>query len=273
MAAGPVQPLLSDTAWELLREEDWLPWNKGEVVELRAAGLKRTLVFNPYPEAQAGGAVEIDFRVELYAEEDRLLARLEAPAAADNRDVVYLDDWSNVIQKEGVAAEDKPGCWRLESGLADGTSPYATGGTRLSGAAVELPQLTMPLALKGPYAIFVYSFGGVRLRLSGDLRSDRLGSRVPYSEELWRWTRLDGQHLVVRQSYAFAGPAASSLDYVNWSRSPMSLWRTWMALRDTGSFRRQLLGTLQLRLLGQRAGHVLAPAVPGCLPGSRGLAG
>jgi len=209
-----IEPLISDTARELLREEDWLPWIRGEVVELRAAGLKRTLVFNPYPEAQADGKVDIDFRVEVFAEEDRLLSRLEASASADNRDVVYLDDFSGVIQKEAVAAEEKPGCWRLESGSAVDASPYATGGTRLFGAAVELPQLTMPMALKGPYAIFVYSFGGVRLRLSGDLRSDRLGARVPYSEQLWRWSRLDRQHLVVRQSYVFTGPAATSLDYV-----------------------------------------------------------
>lgn len=209
-----VRPLLSETAGALLREEDGLPWLQGEVVERRAAGLKRTLVFNPYPEAQAGGTVDIDFRVELDAGEDRRLTRLEAPATADNRDVVYLDDWSGVIQKEFVAAEEKPGCWRLESDAAVGANPYATGGTRLSGAAADLPQLTMPLALRGPYAVFVYSFGGVRLRLSGDLRTDRLGSRLPYDEQLWRWTRLDGQHLVVRQSYAFTGPAASSLDYV-----------------------------------------------------------
>jgi len=210
-----VTPLLSETAWGLLREEDWQPWLRGDVVELRAAGLERTLVFNPYPEAQDGGQVDIDFRLELYSEAEPRLARFEARVQADNRDVTYLDDWSGVMQKEAVAAEEKPGCWRLETGLNAGTSPYATGGTRLSGAAgSELPQLTMPLRLRGPHAIFVYSLGGVRLRLTGDLRSDRLGSRMPYSEELWRWTRLDGQHLVVRQSYAYTGPAATSLDYV-----------------------------------------------------------
>lgn len=210
-----VQPLLSETARALLRQEDWLPWIKGQVVELRAAGLERTLVFNPYPEAQVEGAVDIDFRVELYADEDRLLARLETTATADNRDVVYLDDWSKVIQTEYVAAaDDQPGRWRIEHGSNVDSAPYATDGTRLFGAAVDLPQLTMPLDLKGPHAIFVYSFGGVRLRLSGDLRTDRLGSRVPYDEQLWRWTRLEGQHLIVRQSYDYTGPVASSLDYV-----------------------------------------------------------
>ena len=210
-----VVPLLSETALGLLVEADWRPWVRGEVREWRAAGLERTVVFNPYPEAQPAGQVDLDFRVELYAEGERLLARLETPVQADNRDVVYLDDWSGVLQQDAVASEETPGRWRLESGLPPGAAGYATGGTRLTGAAgVDLPQLTMPLALKGHYALFVYALGGARLRLSGDLRSDRLASRLPFSEELWRWTRLDGQHLIVRQNYAYTGPAATALDYV-----------------------------------------------------------
>jgi hypothetical protein len=210
-----VLPLLSETAWGLLREDDWAPWAKGEVTELRPAGLERTVVFNPYPEAQPGGLVDLDFRVELFADGDRSLSRGEARIQADNRDVVYVDDWAQALQKDAVSTEAKAGCWQLQCGLTAGVSPHATGGTRLVGTAgADLPQLTLPLALKGPHAIFVYSFGGVQLRLSGDVRSDRLGSRVPYLEELWRWQHLDWQHLIVRQSYAYTGPASTSIDYV-----------------------------------------------------------
>lgn len=211
-----VQPLLSETAWGLLREADWGPWAKGEVSEWRAAGLERNLLFNPYPEAQPGGLVDLDLRIELYAEGERLLCREQASVQADNRDVVYADDWTAVLQKDAVSSAGTPGTWSVEKGLAAGAGQPARGGMRLLGAAgaVELPQLTFPLALRGHYAIFVCSGAGVRLRLSGDVRSDRLHSRVPGSEELWRWSRLDWQHLIVRQSYAYTGPAATSLDYV-----------------------------------------------------------
>jgi len=213
--AARVQPLLSETAVALLREEDWRPWARGEVTEVRAAGLERTVVFNPYPEAQSGGVVDIDFRVEVCTDGGPLLVRHEARIQADNRDVVYLDDWSKVLQKDAVSTGPKAGCWLLQGGTSPGTSPGATSGMRLVGAGeADLPLLTMPMALSGPYALFVYSYGGVSLRLSGALGYDRLGSRVPYREELWRWTRLDWQHLIVRQSYAYTGPAASRLDYV-----------------------------------------------------------
>ncbi len=78
--------------------------------------------------------------------------------------------------------------------------------------------------LKGTYAIYVYGFGGVKLRLSGDGRYDRLGTKVPYRERLWKWTRLDRQHLVVRQNDAFTGPEATSLDYVKLVPLRRKLW-------------------------------------------------
>lgn len=213
--AARVQPLLSETAVGLLREEDWRPWAKGEVTELRAAGLERTVVFNPYPEAQPGGVVDIDFRVEVGTDGVGPQARHETRIQADNRDVVYLDDWSRVLQKEAVSAEAKAGCWQIHPGLAAEPDSHASAGTRLVGPeGTELPPLTMPMAQAGHYALFVYSYGSIRLRLSGALGYDRVGSRVPYREELWRWTRLDWQHLIVRQNYAYTGPAGSSLDYV-----------------------------------------------------------
>ncbi len=204
-----VQPLLSETAIALLREADWKPWGRGEIVERRAAGLDRTVLFNPYPYAQQNGLVDIDFRVDILDGDGGLLARHEAHVQADNRDVVYLDDWSGVLQKEAVAAESKAGCWRLEP------DPQAPGRKRLAGdGGTELPLLTFPMALRGTHAIFVCAYGGVSLRLSGDWRYDRLGSRFPWHEELWRWTRLDWQHLIIRQSYAYTGPVSTRLDYV-----------------------------------------------------------
>lgn len=213
--AARVHPLLSDTAWELLRKEDWAPWIRGEVSERRAAGLERTVVFNPYPEAQSGGKVDVDFRIQIMGEDDVQLAQHQIRLQADNSDVVYVEDWTQVMQKQGIGAESKPGQWLLEDGAATDAPPFARGGTRLYGpGGADLPQLTYPLDLKGAYAVYVYAFGRVKLRLSGDERCDRLGTNQPFREELWRWTDLDRQHLIVRQNYAFTGPAATSLDYV-----------------------------------------------------------
>ncbi len=212
--AARVQPLLSDTAWELARPEDWTPWLRGEILERRAAGLKRTVVFNPYPDAQKDGKTDVDFRIDLFAGDGRL-ARLQARIQADNSDVVYLDDWTQVLQKEAIADQPEPGRWLVERSAAEDAAPFAAGGTRLYGkGGADLPQLTYPLDLKGEYAVFVYAFGRVRLRFSGDERYDRLGGSHPYREELWKWARLDRQHLIVRQNYAYTGPAATSLDYV-----------------------------------------------------------
>ena len=213
--AAHVHPLLSDTAWDLLREEDWAPWVRGELIERRAAGLERTVVFNPYPAAQLEGKVDADFRIQILGKDDVQLAQHQIHLQADNTDVVYVDDWSSVMQKQAIATESKPGHWLVEKGAAAGSAPFAKGGTRLYGlGGTDLPQLTYPLDLKGSYAVFVYAFGRVKLRLSGDERSDKLGTDVPFREELWKWADLDRQHLIVRQNYAFTGPAATSLDYV-----------------------------------------------------------
>lgn len=210
-----VEPLISETAEALTPSDDAAAWRRGEVVEWRAAGLERTLVFNPYPEALAGGVVDIDVRIALHGAGDEALACLEAAVWSDHRDVVYLDDWRAVLQPDAVEAEARPGCWRLEAAPAPGEVAVVAGGRRLAGdAGTALPQLTMPMALRGPHALFVCASGGVRLRLSGDLRCDRLASLRPGQEEFWRWSRLDGQHLVVRQSYDYTGPAASAIEYV-----------------------------------------------------------
>jgi len=211
-----VEPLLSDTATELLGPDDWMPWTRGEIVEHRAGGQERTVVFNPYPDAQDAGIVDIDFRIDIFAG-GRRLSRREIRIQADNSDVVYADDWSRVMQKDAVAEADgtEPGRWVIERNAAAHAAPFAPGGTRLHGkGGAALPRLTYPLDLRGEYAIFVYAYGRVRLRLSGDERCDRLGGSLPYHEQLWKWTTMDRQHLVVRQNHAYTGPAETSLDYV-----------------------------------------------------------
>ncbi len=210
-----VQPSLSDTALELTPDADRTSWVRGRVVERRAAGLERTILFNPYPEAQKGGVVDIDFRLQIESKRGERLDEQWIHVQADNSDVVYVHDWSRVLQKEAVAADDAPDRWRIERAVRSDAPPYAAAGTRLHGrGGTDLPQLTYPLDLKGTYAVFVYAFGRVRLRFTGDERCDQLGSSRPFHEELWQWRRMDRQHLVIRQNYAFTGPAETSLDYV-----------------------------------------------------------
>jgi len=210
-----VEPLLSDTAWVLLKEEDWRPWMNGMVLEHRAAGLERTVVFNPYPDAQENGMVDILFRAELQGLKGAVLSRHVIPVQVDNSDVIVIDDWHGVMQKDAIDDKPKAGCWQVQRGQPTAEAPFATAGTRLYGpGGADLSQLTYPLSLRGTYAVFVCSYGGVRLRLSGDERYDRLGSNLPFRERLWKWCRMDWQHLIVRQNYAYTGPTATSIDYV-----------------------------------------------------------
>jgi hypothetical protein len=47
-----VTPLVSETAMRLLPDDEWNEWTtQGRIQERRAAGLQRTVVFNPYPDA------------------------------------------------------------------------------------------------------------------------------------------------------------------------------------------------------------------------------
>ena len=210
-----VTPLLSATARGLLQKDDWAPWLRGEILERNAAGLRRTVVFNPYPEAQKEGRVDIDFRLRVTAEGKNVLLEQVVPIHADNSDVVILDDWTKVMQKQAVVEKATPGKWQVQKDLPATADPYATGGTRLHGpGGSDLVPLTYPLSLRGTYAIFVCAYGGVRLRLSGDEHSDRLGSSLPREERLWKWCPMDWQHLIVRQNYAYTGPAATALDYI-----------------------------------------------------------
>lgn len=208
-----VLPLLSETGVLLLREDDWRAGvERGRVVERRAAGLERTVVFQPYPEAQTGGFVDADFRIELRAPDGTVLSEARARVQADNTDVVCVEDWSKVMQADALTGESG---WSVRT-----EAPGATLGNDLSGAAAPgqpLRQLTYPLDVRGWYAIFACTSpaqGGIRLRLTGDERTDALSSRHAREEVFWRWARMDRQHLVLKPPYTYTGNAPAHIDYV-----------------------------------------------------------
>ena len=212
-----VMPLLSETGMNLVRDEEWGAWvEHGRLTERRAAGLERTAIFNPYPEAQLDGRVDVDFRVEIQDAAGRTLATHETQVQTDNSDVVYVEDWSQVLQHGAVSPEHEPGSarWTWRTGLAP--EEHATFGNMLSGDAgtdTPLPQLSYPLDLRGHYAVFVCVPGCIELRFTGDERFDGLSSRA-YEEVLWRWAPMDRQHLVLKQPYGYTGCAAGTIDYV-----------------------------------------------------------
>ncbi len=214
-----VTPLVSETALRLASDQQWSEWLEGRVTERRAAGLERTVVFNPYPEAQQAGRVDVDFRILLLTPEGRELAAFRSRLEADNSDVVYIEDWSQVLQKGAVApeaeSEGRKWSWRTDQD----ESAQVTFGNDLYGRSlgdVPLPQLTYPLNLRGTYAIFVYTRPrrGLKLRLTGDERADMLIARRPFQEVFWRWCPMDRQHLVLKQGHAYTGYSSAEIDYV-----------------------------------------------------------
>jgi len=211
-----VRPFISETAIRLATDGEWDQWTRqGRITERNAAGLTRTIVFDPYPEAQPDGRVNVDFRVRIESPDGKPLAEHVVPVRADNTNVVYLEGWSSVFQKDAVSTEpsDENATWHYRTGLD--ASSGATHGNDLRGFAgrdTPLPQLSYPLDLHGTYAIFVKA-GSIKLRLTGDERSDHLSSQRGW-ETLWRWTTMDRQHLVLTQPHEYNGWAPASLDYV-----------------------------------------------------------
>ncbi len=215
-----VTPFISETALALAPDTDWTDWAAGRIVERGAAGLTRTLVFNPYPEAQPDGKVNADFRIVLRNADGAELASSVQHLQADNRDVVYLEDWSRVFQTTAIAkdADPGPGTWWARGGLDVGTSQTLGNDliARPADANTPLPQLSYPLDLKGAYAIFGCTLGqnGILLRLSGDERADSVGSPHDRQEVLWNWRTMDRQHLVLRGGHGYTGYSTAELDYI-----------------------------------------------------------
>lgn len=212
-----VMPLVSETGLRLVRAEQWKQWTEqGLVTERRAAGLPRTLVVMPYPEMEIDGRIDAQIRVVAAGPDGAVWVDETAHVEADNQDVLAIDDWTQVHQRDAVATgESAPEGrrWWFRTGLPVQES---AGGTALIGRAApddELPPLSYPLALRGWYAVFVCA-GGIGLWLSGDERTDRLGSPQRRQEVFWRWARLDRQHLVISQLHTYAGYASGHLDTV-----------------------------------------------------------
>ncbi len=213
-------PLMSETGYRLIDEAERKRWvYESAITERRAAGLERTVVFNPYPEAEVDGTVDVDFRVQIIGEDGAELATRECRLQADNTDVVCIEDWTQVIQQdelaEAPAREDRK--WRFSTDLDP--EVYSLGNALFgsSPADVPLPQLTMPLDLEGTWAIFMRSLAhghALHMRLTGDERAAQVYSHYPRWEMPWRRARMDRQHLVLQQSHNYTGYATASIDYV-----------------------------------------------------------
>lgn len=219
-APAKVNPFVSNTALRLVSSDQYREWTQeGRITERRAAGLRRTVVFNPYPEAQHDGHVDVDFRLRIFKPDGTEISVQTIRLQADNSDVAYIEDWSKVLQQDaienGSASTARKWTWRTHLDSAT----KATFGSALCGSSGSppLPQLTYPLNLHGFYAIYVCSApdqGSIGLRLTGDERTDRIGSSRPCEEVLWRWDRMNSQHLVLKQLHTYAGYAAAGIDYV-----------------------------------------------------------
>ncbi|HRI87437.1 MAG TPA: hypothetical protein PK869_04195 [Candidatus Hydrogenedentes bacterium] len=215
--AARVAAFVSETGYNMTSGSDWLTGqSQGGLAERRAAGLTRTVVFNPYPEAMRDGVVKVKFRISITGPGGAVISIEETDIDADFRDVVYLEDWSKVIQHGQLAPEAKAWTFKTNYAPTEGmTHSNALIGYR--DAQNELPQLTHPLALSGYYAIYLCTnptAGAIRMRLSGDERSDQLGSRFAGEEVLWRWARMDRQHLVLRQTHNYTGWQKAHVDYI-----------------------------------------------------------
>lgn len=197
------KPLLSETGYALTPASDWDEWDQGRIVERRAAGLSRTVVINPFPDMQVGGKVDADVRLEIASTDGRAIDTRNVRIRCDNSDVVNLTDWTRVLQADAVS--DRPVDWKWLLGA----DKILTGK-----AGVVLPQLTYPLDLKGPHAVFVRTVpgrGGIGVRLSGDERTEVLKSARASDEMLWRWTAMDREHLVLKQPHSYTGWEAASV--------------------------------------------------------------
>jgi hypothetical protein len=205
-----VTPLISETGMALAPNSERDRWIIGKVTERRAAGMERTVIFDPYPDAQKNGLVDVDFHIDIRSSTGESLSSQTVRIKADNTDVIYLTDWSKVFQKSMVTTTPTDGKWLIGKDASGNDFLSCKGGAPIAA-------LTYPLSIEGAYAVFVATdpgAGSIALRLSGDERTERLSSSLYEKEILWRWTRMDNQHLVIKQNHYFTGYSDSSLQYV-----------------------------------------------------------
>lgn len=216
-----VLPYISETALNFVSSEEWRDWAyQGHIHELASSGLQRTVIFNPYPSAQINGKVHINFRIQIQTTDGKLLSTQQSAIQVDNSDVIYLEDWTQIFQKDQIVPDRENTTdrkWLFQTDLDPNTVTY---NNALIGPKwrddLPLPQLSYPLNLNGWYAIYVCTPDsyGIRLRLSGDERTDVLASPRPFQEVLWKWCPLDRQNLIIQQHHSYQGYAESRLDYI-----------------------------------------------------------
>src|SRR5687767_5398571 len=80
-----VMPDVSETGLNLVQRAEWDQWFQGRVVERRAAGLMRTLIFRPYPDAEDKGLVNVDFRIQIESPAVQVVDTQQFKVMADNR--------------------------------------------------------------------------------------------------------------------------------------------------------------------------------------------
>ena len=204
-----IWPYVSETALRLMPAKDWEEGIlRGTLVERLAAGTVRTLVWNPFHLDMKKASVR--FRVTLL-DQDKILARDQLQINLDNSDVIVLDDWRKVLQPKSMLENPQPGrpVWWFRRGQRGDRAPSRGTSLEVKEKGVELPQLTYPLDLRGPYALFVSlppKLGGIKLRLSGDERAQafsfNFNERWLRRETFWRWADLTRQHLVIQQPYS-----------------------------------------------------------------------
>ena len=94
-----VQKLRSETAIGLCPGKDWdQELLQGKITERNAAGLQRTFIWSPYPEFEKDGHVNAILRVTLSYNKIKITEKITV--ITDNSDVVYIENWDNVLQKK-----------------------------------------------------------------------------------------------------------------------------------------------------------------------------
>ncbi|MCC6489552.1 MAG: hypothetical protein IT364_18790 [Candidatus Hydrogenedentes bacterium] len=233
-----ITPNVSETALRLAPSAVSGAWRQGKLQERRAAGLNRSVVFNPYPDAQQNGLVDVSFRVAVQGPGGAVLAEEVVPIQCDNSDVVYIEDWSAVTTSDAVSTGDNTDTklwkWKMDlDSSADVTLGNALYGD--AGPGQALRPLSYALNLKGTHAIYVrtsHSEGAIRLRLTGNERPDTVASRRSGEEVLWKWADMDRQHLVLSQPHHYTGYTPAHIDYVKLVPLPAEQVRQLRVLYD-----------------------------------------
>lgn len=97
---------MSDTAKNLVSQEEWEKGMlEGIITENCSQGLTRTLVWNPFTTFSKD--TKFIFRVTIFNEDD-IIQQDQINIELDNSDVIFLDDWSKVIQSHFVSEEPNP---------------------------------------------------------------------------------------------------------------------------------------------------------------------